>query len=74
MSELKHRQAIFVKGEFIKWHYWGFIGEQGNLTFVAPETNLSSIEEVYKNSYQYISLKDKNGGHIHRGDYIKWEI
>ena len=70
----KFRQAVFVNGEFSHWHYWGFIGEHGNLTFVAPETNLSSIEEAYKNSYQCTGLKNKDEVDIYRGDWVKWEI
>ena len=74
----KFRQAIFVNGEFSHWHYWGFIEEQvtrfEHLTFVAPEMNLSSIEEAYKNSYQHAGLKNKDGVDIYRGDWVKWEI
>ena len=72
MGELKYRQAIFVKGEFSYWHYWGFIQEEhGNLTFVAPEMNLSTIEEAYKNSYQCVGRKDKNDIEIYKADILK---
>ena len=71
MGELKYRQAIFVKEEFSYWHYWGFIEEHGNLTFVAPEMNLSTIEEAYKNSYQCVGVKDEGGQEMYKGDYLK---
>ena len=70
MGELKYRQAIFVKGEFSYWHYWGFIEEHGNLTFVAPEMNLSTIEEAYKNSYQCVGVKDKDDKELYKGDRV----
>ena len=66
---------MFVGGIFSYWHHWGFIEDKhGNLTFVAPETGFSSTKKAYKNSYQHISLKDKDGVGIYRGDYIKWKI
>lgn len=71
MAPLKYRQAIFVNGEFLKWHYWGFIGEGKNVTFVAPETNLSSIEEAYRNSYQCTERKDKDNNEIYKGDILQ---
>ena len=71
----KFRQAIFINGEFSHWHYWGFIEESvtrfRNLTFVAPETNLSSIEEAYKNSYRCVGVKDMDGQELYGGDFLK---
>ena len=66
----KYRQAIFVNGKFMKWHYWGFIREGGNLTFVAPKTNLSSIKEAYKSSYQCAGVRDMDGREIYKGDKV----
>ena len=71
MENSKYRQAIFVDGEFMKWHYWGFIREGENLIFVMPETNLSSIEEAYNNSYQSTERKGK-GKELYEGDVVKW--
>lgn len=74
-AEQKHRQAIYINGVFLRWHYWGFIEEQvtpfRNLTFVAPEMNLSSIEEAYKNSYQYTGRKS-NEKELYGGDVVEW--
>ena len=71
----KFRQAIFINGEFSHWHYWGFIEEQvtrfRNLTFVAPEMNLSSIKEAYKNSYQCVGVKDMDSEELYQGDILK---
>ena len=67
----KFRQAIFVNGKFSHWHYWGFIEEHGNLTFVAPEMNLTTIEEAYKNSYQCVGVKDIDSEVLYRGDILK---
>jgi len=71
MNNQKFRQAIFVDGEFMKWHYWGFIGEGENVTFVAPETNISSIEEAYRNSYQYTGRKSGEK-ELYGGDVVNW--
>ena len=71
MENLKFRQAIFVDGVFVKWHYWGFIEEGKNVTFVMPETNLSSIEEVHRNTYQYTGRKS-NEKELYAGDVVEW--
>ena len=74
-AEQKYRQAIYINGVFLRWYYWGFIEEQvtpfRNLTFVAPEMNHSTIEEAYKNSYQYTGRKSKKK-ELYEGDVVKW--
>ena len=72
MEEQKFRQAIFTDGVFQHWHYWGFIKEHENLTFVAPEMGLSSIKKAHKNCYQCVDcLKDKDGRGVYEGDVLK---
>ena len=68
--EIKFRQAIFVKGKFDRWHYWGFIKQYGQLTFVGPETNSSTIEDALKKSQQYTGKWDSDGTEIYDGDLV----
>jgi hypothetical protein len=70
-AEQKYRQAIYINGVFLRWHYWGFIKEHGNITFVAPETTLSTIEEAYKNSCRCVGVEDMDGQEIYQGDILK---
>ncbi len=67
MRELKFRQAMFDKdGKFLKYHYWGLIGE----AFFSPSTGLSPPKEAVENSYQYTGLHDKNMKEIFEGDIL----
>lgn len=70
MRELKFRQAIFHKGKFKFWHYWGYVGYRGE--FEGPLT-ISGIRNDYevKESQQYIDIKDKTDFRIYEGDIVK---
>ncbi len=73
MNELLFRQAVFLRGEFHRWHYWGFIDD----AFIGPETNLSSPSEALKNSQMFTTLFDKNKVREYEGDILElrniWE-
>lgn len=68
--EVKFRQAIFSKDIFRYWHYWGFMEQYGHMTFVGPETHMSSPEGAFESSYQFINLYGKDKIELYDGDIV----
>lgn len=68
-ENIKFRQAIFEKGKFARWHYWGFIGHRSE--FIGPLT-ISGINLQYKimDSQQFSGEKDIFNKNIYEGDKI----
>ena len=70
MKEIKFREGIFLKGVFLRWHYWGYVGYRNE--FEGPIT-ISGIRNEYevKESQQYTCRRDKADKRIYEGDIVQ---
>ncbi len=66
MREIKFRQAIYIRGKFRRFHYWGEIEGQ----FLGP---VCDNQEWAKNSDQYIGQEDKRDAKTWEGDTVEIE-
>jgi len=68
--EIKFRQAIFIDGEFHRWHYWGYPNPESQY-FISPMSSILEFGRETKPSQQYTGLHDIHGMEIYAGDKIK---
>jgi hypothetical protein len=64
MREIKFRQPVFHNGDFIRFHYWGFIGDGSFVGAIPP------LRKAQKDSQQFTNLRDSKGTEIYEGDII----
>lgn len=67
MNDIEFRQAIFSRGKFHSWHYWGFMSEG---LFVGPELSSSTHAQAIERSQRYTGLKDGHNQKVYQGDII----
>jgi len=71
MNTIQYRQPIYRDGQFVQWHYWGFINDN----FVAPLWGTSDLNNVAQQSkienYLAYGQPDSKGKQIFEGDILE---
>ena len=66
MREIKFRQPIYdKKGNFIRFHYWGWMSEGAFITPLSMGHNVKKEKGL-----KFTGLRDKNGKEIFEGDIL----